>query len=190
MEARSEIIRVSDDVISNAWYMVDGRLYRRDRTERSTPTVAVMACGIVRGAISTVLDDHNLVKSTRSDKMRQFGKNFLTKIVEANHEVKVFDQFCESITSDMDKILGSIPPRIRSPSSKRAYLWSTFHEQRHKQLFKPWQDLFSKLGLEGDQLFVQSVNQELFQQMLANYFSKESVRNHLKSNNLQCPLTN
>ena len=54
-----------------------------------------------------------------------------------------------------------------------------FHDRRQTKLLKPWQDLLSKLGIsEGqDQLFMQSVNQELFQLMLVDYMEdKEKTR--------------
>lgn len=140
-----------------------------------------MASGIVRGAVSTVLDDE---KPTKSDKMRQFGKIFLDKIVEGEQQMELFDKFCENINSDMEKIFLSLSPRLRSPSSKRTKLWSVFHEQREKTLPRLWQDLFTSLHLEGDQLFPQSVNQELFQQMLTSYFAKKAVPNQLETNNL------
>ena len=46
-------------------------------------------------------------------------------------------------------------------------------------LLKPWQDLFSKQGINGeqDQLFMQSVNQELFHLMLVDYMeNKEKTK--------------
>ena len=130
-----------------------------------------MASGIVRGAISTVLDDPKLIQSSITDKMRQFGKLFLAKIVENDKQIELFDTFCETITSEINKIFSGLSKRIRCPSTKRTRLWSAFHEMRQTNLLKPWQDLFLKQGINGeqDQLFMQSVNQELFQLMLIDY---------------------
>ena len=134
-----------------------------------------MASGIVKGAISTVLGDPKLVQSSRSDKMRQFGELFLAKMVK-NDQIVLF---CDTIISEMNKIFTGLSKRIRCPSTKRTCLWSAFHDWRHTKLLEPWQDLFSKLGIseDQDQLFMQSVNQELFQPMLVDYMEdKEKTR--------------
>lgn len=138
-----------------------------------------MASGIVRGAISTVLGDPKLVQSSRSDKMRQFGGLFLAKIVENDDQIDLFDTFCDTITSEINKIFTELSKRIRCPSTKRTRLWSAFHDRRQTKLLEPWQDLFSKQGIseDQDQLFMQSVNQELFQLMLVDYMEdKEKTR--------------
>ena len=101
-----------------------------------------MASGIVRGAISIVLDDPKLVQSSRSDKMWQFEKNFYD--VENDWQIELFDGFCERITGDMKKIFDGLSKRVRCPSTR---LWCAFHEQQQSQLVKPWQDLLSKQGL-------------------------------------------
>ena len=59
-----------------------------------------MAGGIVRGAMSAVLDDKKLVTSTRSDEMRKFGRKVL-KSVEGDNEMQVFDEFSASLTSKL-----------------------------------------------------------------------------------------
>ena len=138
-----------------------------------------MASGVVRGAISTVLGDPKLVQSSRSDKMRQFGGLFMAKIVEDDDQIDLFDTFCDTIVSEINKIFTGLSKRIRCPSTKRTRLWSAFHDRRQTKLLEPWQDLFSKQGIsEGqDQLFMQSVNQELFQLMLVDYMEdKEKTR--------------
>ena len=97
-----------------------------------------MASGIVRSAISTVLGDPNLVQSSRSDKMRQFGKLFLTKIVENDEQLELFDTFCDTITFEINKIFIGLSKRIRCPSTNRTRLWSAFHDQRLTKLLEPW----------------------------------------------------
>ena len=67
-----------------------------------------MASGVVRGAISTVLDDPKLVQSSRTDEMRQFGKNFLAKVVENDKQIELFDTFCETIISEINKIFSGL----------------------------------------------------------------------------------
>ena len=108
--------------------------------------------------------------------MRRFARTFLAKVAENNHEIELFDMFCESLTADMNKVFSDLSHKIRSPSAKKARLWSAFHELRQAQLLKLWHDLFCGLSLNESRdqsLFIQSINQELFQQMLANYFAKK-----------------
>ena len=134
-----------------------------------------MASGVVRGAISTVLGDPKLVQASRSDKMREFGELFLAKIAENDEQIELFDTFCDDITSELNKIFTGLSKRIRCPSTKRTRLWSAFHDQRQTKLLKLWQDLFSKQGIsDDDQLFLQSVNQELFQLMLVDYMEDKN----------------
>ena len=50
---------------------------------------------------------------------------------------------------------------------------------RQKDLHKLWKDLFTSLGRDdkGTELFTQSINQELFKQMLTtNFYSKHSLK--------------
>ena len=131
-----------------------------------------MASGVVRGAISTVLDDEKLVQSARTDAMRQFGKNLLAKVMDGDQEMEIFDKFCEELTSRIDSIFSKVT-HIVTPSSKRTLCWHTFHEQRLKNLPELWQNMFVKLGFDENHLLMQSVNQELFQQMLSSYFARE-----------------
>ena len=135
-----------------------------------------MASGVVRGAISTVLGDPKLVQSRRSDKMKQFGEVFLAKVLENDKQIELFDAFCDTITAEISKIFTGLSKRIRCPSTKRTRLWSTFHDQRQSNLLLPWQDLFSKQGISEvqDQLFMQSVNQQLFELMLADYMEDKN----------------
>ena len=138
-----------------------------------------MASGVVRGAISTVLRDPKLVQSSRSDKMRQFGGRFMAKIVEDDDQIDLFDIFCDTIISEINKIFTGLSKRIRCPSTRRTRLWSAFHDRRQMILLESWQDLFSKqeISEDQDQLFMQSVNQEIFQLMLVDYMEdKEKTR--------------
>ena len=104
-----------------------------------------MASGVVRGAISTVLDDEKLVQSARTDAMRQFGRNLLAKVMDGDQELEIFDNFSEDLTSRIDSIFSKVT-HIVTPSSKRTLCWCTFHEQRLKDLPELWQNIFVKLG--------------------------------------------
>ena len=44
---------------------------------------------------------------------------FLARVVWSDYDIEVFNTFCESFTSDMDKIFNGLSRRIRSPSIKR-----------------------------------------------------------------------
>ena len=130
-----------------------------------------MASGIVRGAISAVLEDKKLVSSPLSDAMRRFGRSFIVKVAESDREIELFDTFCQHPTTGINKIFTELSVNIRSPSAKKAKLWADFHKQRQEQL----PTLFSgmKIRLDAEQsFFMQCVNQELFQQTLDNYFAK------------------
>ena len=89
-----------------------------------------MASGMVRGAINAVLEDEKFVQSPRSDKMRQFGKELLAKVIGSSQEIEAFDIFSQDIINQMEMIFTSIPKTVRFLSSKKAKCWSIFHEKR------------------------------------------------------------
>ena len=118
-----------------------------------------MASGIVRGAISAVLEDKKLVSSPLSDAMRRFGSSFI-----------VGDRTRYVLPTSYHKIFTELSVNIRSPSAKKARLWADFHKQRQEQL----PTLFSgmEIRLDAEQsFFMQCV---LFQQTLDNYFAKKN----------------
>ena len=129
-----------------------------------------MASGIVRAAITVVLEDKRLVSSPLSDAMRTFGTTLLLKVSESDHEIELFDLFCQRLSKDIGRIFRDIRYDKRAT---KASLWSAFHDLRRTQLPKHWQDLFHGLCREREFL-VQCVNQELFQQKLANTFAEKS----------------
>lgn len=134
-----------------------------------------MASGLVRGAISVVLNDDKLVKATKTDNMRLFGQTFCSKIMESDRELDLFDKFCVQFVHDIDKIFSTMSKRIRSPTTKRTRAWTSFHREREKNLPQLWHNLFSSLKLEDNSFFAQSINQELFQQRLVEFLSPAGI---------------
>ena len=132
-----------------------------------------MVSGIVRGAMSAVIADEKLVKSARSEEMRKAGEKILEKIVEGDHEIQLLDDFSTSLTSNINLIFSNLPKNIKTLSSKMSRCWSTFHALHQEILPKLWQDLWDKLNLEVNSLFTESVNQELFQQLLITLFAEQ-----------------
>lgn len=133
-----------------------------------------MASGIVRGAMSSVLTDENLVKSTRTDEMKKFGREVLEICLQGDKEIEVFDQFSVKLTSTINLLFSEVKERnIKSMASKRTRCWSSFHVLRQDVLPKLWLDFFTELHIEVNYLFTQCVNQELFQQMLVTFFTEE-----------------
>ena len=87
--------------------------------------------------------------------------------------MEVFDKFCEGLISTISSIWENLPKKITSLSTKKTRFRSLFHERRLDALPKLWYELFKKLQLVPDDLFLQSVSQELFQQLLTIEITKE-----------------
>ena len=133
-----------------------------------------MASGIVRGAISTVLEDKTLtIQSQNAELMLNCGNKLLQSVIENEENMEVFDKFCEGLISTISSIWENVPKKITSLSTKKTRFWSLFHERRLDALPKLWYELFKKLQLVPDDLFLQSVSQELFQQLLTIEITKE-----------------
>ena len=67
---------------------------------------------------------------------------------------------------------------LRNIFQDQMLVFISFHEVRQNDLHKLWKDLFTSLGLDdkGTELFTQSINQELFKQMLTTLLLKHEKR--------------
>ena len=111
-----------------------------------------MASGLVRCAISTVMDEEELqMKTARLEKLRETGKLVLERAGDGEANLTAFDSFSEQLTS--------------------------FHVNlRMFELPKIWSSFLSGIKVESkDQLFQQSVNQKLYEMMLQQHFSATSL---------------
>ena len=91
-----------------------------------------MASGIVRGAISTVLEDKTLtIQSQNAELMLNCGNKLLQSVIENEENMEVFDMFCECLISTISSIWENVPKKITSLSQpKKPQFWSLFHERR------------------------------------------------------------
>ena len=90
-----------------------------------------MASGIVRGAISTVLEDKTLtIQSQNAELMLNCGNKLLQSVIENEENMEVFDEFCEDLISTISSIWENVPKKITSLSTKKTRFWSLFHERR------------------------------------------------------------
>ena len=82
-----KIIRTSDHVILNIM------LYACDFFFFSYFYLS-MASGIVRGVISSVMEDEKLLQSTPVHDMKSFGRKFLSSTMDKDDDLELFDEFC------------------------------------------------------------------------------------------------
>ena len=137
-----------------------------------------MASGIVRGAISAVLEKTPSV-SPRSEKLKQLGNEVLTKSCAGESEVEYFDKFTDSVVSEIKEfIVQSVSQKYKSNKLKRERLWSRFHSLRCEtegSFQSLWNGLLSQLNIvTNDPLLEQSVYHEVFELWMCEYFTSSS----------------
>ena len=133
-----------------------------------------MASGLVRCALSGVIDDQRLQISTeRIVKLQVFGKIILEKITQGDSAVACFDAFSSKLTASLKSTFDCASSCL-SFSTKRCRVWTAFHQQRIDILPEIWDELFVAMELQcDDQLLPQSVNEELFKMLLSEQFSPQ-----------------
>lgn len=140
-----------------------------------------MASGVVRGAISTVIEDDKLPPSPRTTAMRQFGTQLLREICKSEREVELFDEFSERLVSAIKDMFSSLPHSIKCASTKRHNLWMSFHQHRLSVFPDLWTNFLThlpSLNTEPESehvILTQSVNQEVFQQLISSFFATECL---------------
>ena len=100
-------------------------------------TTSNMASGMIRGAVSAVLDDKTLVTSPLSTAVKTLGRRLLQAATENDHNIEVFDVFSQGLT---EQILSN-----KGKRATKARFWADFHDLRKTQLPQCWQALFEGL---------------------------------------------
>ena len=142
--------------------------------------VGEMASGIVRSAISAVVDDGNLtgIDSLRAKNMIAVGKSILQSVASGEAEMSAFDTFSEDIL----RILKVSPGSCANNSIKRERLWTRFHAACITELPEVWRNLFSAIKVDvDDDLLQQSTNRKLFEVVLPSHFSTKTPQPHRES---------
>lgn len=112
--------------------------------------------------------------------MQQFGTQLLQEICKSEREVELFDEFSERLVSVVKDMFSSLPHSIKCASTKRHNLWMSFHQHRLSVFPDLWSNFFTHLNLNTESvsehvLLTQSVNQEVFQQLISSFFATECV---------------
>ena len=131
-----------------------------------------MASGAVRSGISEVLEEKCVdLESPRIECMKKIGRELLCKATKNDQLMKVFDEFCVSLYTKLERVCVSCK-RLKSHSAMRARLWSAFHQAAVSELPSMWDTIFSSLDTPcKDQLMSQSTNEKL---ILRKYFSERT----------------
>ncbi len=145
----------------------------------STSISTSASCEVIRGAITSFIEDVNLIPSdinTRAKELKEFAAHFLTNLTKEMETADMFDQFCFLLENEIESIFLSVSKRIRSHTVKRTQLWSAFHVKR-EEMSKLW---INKLKLEESSregphvnFFIQSINQSLFGEKLKRFMTQE-----------------
>ena len=124
-----KIIRALDDIIFN-----DVMLYACDFFFLCMQLfLLIYGQWIVRGVISSVMENEKLLQSTPAHDMKQ---KFLSSTMDRDDDLELFDEFCVNYVAAMDAIFINISKRIRSPATKRTRAWEAFHQERSTTLKK------------------------------------------------------
>ncbi len=130
-------------------------------------------CEAIRGAITSFIEDVNLIPSDINTRAKEFAANFLAKAMET---VDMFDKFCSLLENEIESIFLSVPKRIRSHTVKRTQLWSAFHVKT-EEMSKLWINelKLKESSSEGPHVnfFIQSINQSLFGEKLKRFMAQE-----------------
>ena len=86
-----------------------------------------MASGIVRGAISTVLEDKTLtIQSQNAELILNYGNKLLQSVIENEENMEVFDEFCEGLISTISSIWENVPKKITSLSQPKKHNFGVY----------------------------------------------------------------
>ena len=88
------------------------------------------ACEVIRGAVTSFVEDVNLIPSDNNTRAKGFAAHFLAKTMETVDAMDMFEEFCSALENEIESIFQSLSKRIRSNSVKRTQLWSAFHVKR------------------------------------------------------------
>ena len=126
---------------------------------------------LVLSAIVTTLDKQEfLATTTRAAAVQILGKCML-KLPENN---LAFNNFCDYLVGTLKKNFQTVG-RCWSSATKREHLWRAFHRQSIEELPSKWNGLYTALCLtyKVDNLFHQTVNLVIYEQLLKEHFAVE-----------------
>lgn len=102
-----------------------------------------MASGVVRAAVSSALDkDAFRLESSRIKILKQYGTEFLEKIICGEKEMRAFDNFSSNVIAILKAIIESVTKTDCSLATKRGKLWADFHVKRQVELPELWKNVF------------------------------------------------
>ena len=141
-----------------------------------------MAVDLVRLAIQSAIEK-TLSQSPRAMNMKRYGQDILisTEIGPGPQSRKreSFDKFCIQLLSYLQGQIRSVASKYKLNKSKREKLWSLFHNLRTKGVLPSlWKEMLNKLDMKiDDPLLEQTVNQEVFEVCLREYFAESCTSN-------------
>ena len=149
------------------------------------------ASELVRDAILSAIKK-TPSQSSRATKVKQIGQEILHKVGHGDPGTSTFNKFSNELVKCLQQHIRSVTSRLRSTTSKRERLWSTFHTLRTSNtLASMWKALVSSLGVPvDDPLLEQSVYQEVFESCVQDYFSStNSARKDTEDKDLDITLS-
>ena len=141
-----------------------------------------MAVDLVRLAIKSAIE--KTPQSPRAMNMKRYGQEILinTEIATSPGEPQSekrqsFDKFCTQLLSYLQGQIRSVASKYKLNKSKREKLWSLFHNLRLKGVLPSlWKEMLNKLDMKiDDPRLEQTVNQEVFEICLREYFAKTCI---------------
>lgn len=129
-----------------------------------------MATAAVKSLICSVVFADSSLWSEQKEQARMF--------LRATEEMKAFDQFCNALTTAIEKnfyVCVSSGRACRSKCVQREKLWSSFHHLRTTTLSELWRSFLSLPDIPNlSPLVYQYINQKLYEKQIKSHFSAES----------------
>ena len=133
-----------------------------------------MASGLVRTAIAQLLEEENCFAYAERGKKITVLSRTLLEMVRQDHNVKIFDRFCQELVSTVRTCLVPATTRCRSVAARREKGQMNFYQCRIAILPAMWSRFLIAIGLVADDpLLLQSVNQRIFDILLVEQFQGE-----------------
>ena len=134
------------------------------------------ASGIVKGAISAILQDKDFdLKTARMKLARESAQAVLDAISGEGKNTEVFARFAATLNGKLEAL--AAPSGCKTLSAQRQRLWSSFHSARVSELRRLWNDLFTSLGVDlkfaQDPLLGEYVNEKVFERHIKSTFEVE-----------------
>ena len=125
---------------------------------------------LVKHAIMTTLGKKEFMTTSttaRTEAVKKVGRHLL----ELPLNNVAFNNFCHDVVKMMRNCFQKVG-RCRSNATKRERLWIAFHKQSVEEFPSKWKKLYTSLSIEGmaDQLFDQTVNVVVYEQLMKEYF--------------------